>query len=122
MPPAARVLLEPTVVTTSLSVRPAAASFCGSTTTSYAGVAPPPTETNAMSGIWLIAGTTWLFAIIESWLSVSFAEVSDSVTTVAWLGSRTLMVGGCRSVGNWCCAVCSDFCTLTKSVFTSDVR
>lgn len=45
----------------------------------------------------------------------------DNVTTVAWLGSRTLTVGGWRVVGNWCCAVCSDFCTLTRSVLTSEV-
>jgi hypothetical protein len=121
VPPAARVLLVEIVVIRSLSVRFAAASFWGSTTTSYAGVAPPPTDTYETSGICEMYGTTRLFAISESWLSVSVVDVIDSVTTVASLGSRTLTVGGCKSVGSECCAVCSDFSTLTRSVLTSDV-
>jgi hypothetical protein len=84
-------------------------------------VAPPPTETYETSGICETYGTTRLLAMSESWPSVSFAEVIESVTTVDSLGSRTLTVGAWSVVGSWCCAACSDFCTLTRSVLTFEV-
>src|SRR5580704_793667 len=121
MPPGARLLFCEIELTTSLSVKPADESLCGSTCTSIAGVSAPPTLTFEMPSTCSSSGTMSLVTIAESAPGASELELTPSVTTVASAGSNVPTVGTGKSVGSFACAKSRRCCTATKSVVLFEV-
>ncbi len=116
MPPGARMLLSLIAVTTSPRVKFEAAIFCGSTSTSIAGVTVPPALTFAIPSTCSRSGTISFVTKAERSAESSVDEVTTSVATVASLGSNVPTVGGERSLGNTDAVDCRRRCTSTWSV------
>jgi hypothetical protein len=116
MPPGARMLLSLIAVTTSPRVKFEAAIFCGSTSTSIAGVTVPPALTFAMPSTCSRSGTISFVTSAERSAESSVDEVTTSVATVASLGSNVPTVGGERSLGKTDAVDCRRRWTSTWSV------
>jgi len=109
-----------TVLITSLSVSPDAASLAGSTRISYAGVTSPPTLAYEIPGTCWIRGMMTLSAYSESSPAEYLSEYIASVRTVDSLGSRIETVGGVMLVGSCLAAACTAFSVSDRSVAISE--
>ena len=124
IPPGARTLFDWIALTTSFAVKPKPESFCGSTSTSSAGVTVPLAVTLETPVTCSSAGTIVFVTIAERSAMLSDCEVTESVVIVACAGSNVRTVGAGKSEGSAARAVCTRSWTSVRSVvlFESSVK